>query len=102
MLGVDNWHSPVYDINVRIFCVPAMSCMSTQTRLRFMLSPDYLYLYDWNPPSPPLPQNGHILKNLNKNAILAADADGEEEEEEEEVVAEEAELLEIPFQLKKH
>ena len=32
------WHSPVYDMNFRIFWVRVMKCMCAQTRPRFILS----------------------------------------------------------------
>ena len=40
-------HSPIYDINVRIFWVRVMECMCVQTRLWFMLSSERV-LGEWS------------------------------------------------------
>ena len=37
------WHSPVKDMNIRIFWVRAMKCMYAQTRPRFILSSEGVF-----------------------------------------------------------
>ena len=41
------WHSPIEDMNIRIFGVLAMECMCAQTRPRFILSSERV-LREWS------------------------------------------------------